>query len=149
MQRKSTKYVVVHHAATKRHMDVGVKEIRSWHLARGFSDVGYHYVIRRDGRLEQGRPVGNVGAHVARHNHHSIGICLVGGLADDGRTAEANYTPAQFATLETTLRNAAAAFPKAEIVGHRDLDSKKPECPTFNVKKWWAERQAAYFGAAE
>lgn len=149
MQRKSTRFIVVHHAATKKGQDVGVKEIRKWHLQRGFSDVGYHYVIRRDGTLETGRALGVAGAHVAGHNQHSIGICLVGGLADDGHSAEANYTPAQYATLEKTLRNATVAFPKAEVVGHRDLDRKKPECPAFDVKSWWAERQAKYYAANE
>jgi N-acetyl-anhydromuramyl-L-alanine amidase AmpD len=145
MQRKSTKFIVVHHAATKKGQDVGVKEIRRWHLDRGFTDVGYHYIIRRDGRLETGRAIGVAGAHVSGRNHNSIGICLVGGLSDDGKKAEFNYTEAQLATLEKTLRSATAAYPAAEVVGHRDLDPKKPECPAFDVKKWWADKQAAYF----
>lgn len=144
MQRKKTKYIVVHHAATKARMDVGVNEIRKWHKQQGWSDIGYHYVIRRDGTLEAGRPLDQAGAHVRGHNQHSIGICLVGGLSEDGKRADPNYTEAQLATLERTLRNATAAFPAAEIVGHRDLDSKKPDCPAFNVKSWWAKKQEAY-----
>lgn len=145
MRRSKTKYIVVHHAATRRRQDVGVKEIRQWHKAQGWSDIGYHYVIRRDGTLETGRPLDQAGAHVQGYNHNSIGICLVGGLADDGKTAEANYTEAQYATLEKTLRGATAAFPSAEVVGHRDLSKAKPSCPAFDVKTWWRKQQEAHF----
>lgn len=144
MRRAKTKYIVVHHSATKRSQDIGVKEIRQWHKAKGWSDIGYHYVIRRNGILETGRTLDQAGAHVQGHNHHSIGICLVGGLSDDGKDAEYNYTADQISTLIKILRNANAAFPSAEIVGHRDLDRKKPECPAFDVKTWWAEVQARY-----
>lgn len=56
-----------------------VAEIRRWHIARGFNDVGYHFVIRRDGEVEMGRTLETIGAHCKGHNTNSIGTCLVGG----------------------------------------------------------------------
>lgn len=130
--------IVVHCSATPQDMDVGAAEIRSWHLRRGWSDIGYHYVIRRDGALEPGRPVDRAGAHVKGHNARSIGVCLVGGNdADDRARAEFNFTRAQLATLERTLVGLLALYPDARVVGHRDLDPRKA-CPCFDVAAWWA-----------
>ena len=66
-------------------MDIGVKEIRKWHVDENkWSDIGYHDVIRRNGAIETGRPLEKPGAHAKGHNQNAIGICLVGGKADDG-----------------------------------------------------------------
>ena len=77
--------LVIHCAATKPNMDIGRDEIDSWHKARGWSGIGYHYVIRRDGRIESGRPVEQAGAHASGYNANSIGICLVGGINHNGK----------------------------------------------------------------
>ena len=53
-------------------------DIRQWHKQRGFADIGYHWVIWKDGRIEKGRNESLVGAHTVFHNHNSIGICLHG-----------------------------------------------------------------------
>ncbi|MDO5643861.1 MAG: N-acetylmuramoyl-L-alanine amidase [Paracoccus sp. (in: a-proteobacteria)] len=71
---------VHHYSATYPDQDIGVAEIREMHRKRGWRDVGYHYVIRRDGTIERGRPESKVGAHVAGHNATSIGICCIGGI---------------------------------------------------------------------
>lgn len=136
--RTITNYIVLHCAATPPKMDIGVKEITEWHLARGFNMVGYHFVIRRDGAREKGRDINAVGAHVIGHNHHSVGICLVGGVSADGKTAENNFTEAQWATLRLTLLELAEEFPDAKVVGHRDLDGGLKECPSFDVKSYWS-----------
>ncbi len=80
MKRESTDHIVVHCSATKPSQDVGASEIRQWYLDRGLSNIGYHLVIRRDGPVENGRPLSNVGAHVRGYNRVSIGICLSGGM---------------------------------------------------------------------
>ena len=71
--------VILHVSATR---DVGnyvdAELIRQWHLDRGWSDIGYHYVIKRDGTIENGRPTTKYGAHTLGQNRDSIGICLVG-----------------------------------------------------------------------
>lgn len=140
--------IIIHAAYTPPGQDIGVAEIRRWHVeGNGWSDIGYHYVIRRNGVVEEGRPLEQAGAHVAGHNHDSIGICLVGGeLAGAGpQTPDCNYTAAQWAALEALVGYFAKRFPDAVIRGHRDYDSSKA-CPCFDVEAWWAQRLQA--GAA-
>lgn len=132
--RKIT-HIILHCAATKPSMDIGAKEIERWHRNRGFFTIGYHFVIRRDGTWEVGRPLEQPGAHAVGHNKHSIGICIVGGLNEKGQP-EANYTEAQWNTLKelvTYLRN---LFPGVAVIGHRDVAAK--DCPCFNVQEWLA-----------
>jgi len=130
-------FLVVHCAATKAKMDVGVKEIKKWHLDRGWADIGYHYVIRRNGEIEKGRPDEVTGAHVAGHNKNSLGICLVGGIDDEGH-AEPNFTEEQFNTLESLLDELLVKYDLMEdsILGHRDFPGVGKACPSFNVRKW-------------
>ncbi len=140
--------IVVHCSATPPTLDVGVDWIRSVHRQKGYADVGYHHVVRRDGRREAGRAEQRIGAHVYGHNHNSIGVCLVGGV-DAGGKAEANFTPAQYVALEQLLRELKARYPDARICGHRDLspDTNRngkadrhewlKECPCFDVAAWW------------
>ena len=131
---QKVEYMVVQCAATRPSMDVGVKEIKRWHLQRGFFDVGYHYVIRRDGTVEKGRPDDQPGAHVSGFNSRSLGICMVGGVTEkDVNKAEDNFTEAQWASLKEVLTKLRGTFPKAAIVGHRDLARGKA-CPSFDVK---------------
>ena len=89
--RKKTDYLIIHCAATKPSMDIGVNEIRKWHLDRGWRDVGYHYMIRRNGEVELGRRNDDMGAHASGYNHNSIGVCLIGGMAE-ANSAENNFT---------------------------------------------------------
>lgn len=124
----------MHCSATPVEMDIGVEQIDVWHRKRGFNKVGYHYVIRRDGKLEQGRQVMEQGAHCYGKNDVSVGICLIGGI-DDRRLAQANYTEQQYAELYELLKCLTKIFPDAEVRGHCDFDDKKA-CPCFDVN-WW------------
>lgn len=133
--------IVIHTASTYPDMDIGADEIRAWHKARGWSDIGYHYVIRRDGSLEMGRDRdgdGNVleetGAHAYGHNVETIGICLVGGKAANGSAVE-NYTPGQWRTLKSLVFLLHEIYPEARIMGHYQLNPSKT-CPNFDVPKW-------------
>lgn len=132
-ERKETKHVIVHCAATKPSMDVGVREIRQWHKERGFLDIGYHFVIRRNGTIEDGRDVNQVGAHTVGQNDTSVGVCLVGGV-DDKLQPQANFTPQQMDTLRKLLGDLKVMFPQAVVKGHRDFAAKA--CPSFDVKRW-------------
>jgi len=146
--RRITK-IIIHCSATPPDMDVGVHEIRSWHTApspkgNGWADIGYHLVIRRDGLLEEGRPVARQGAHCAARsgNVASIGICMVGGVRRETRAgktvlvAEDNFTKAQWASLRNAVRVLLDAYPEIDtILGHRDLDPGKA-CPSFSVRDW-------------
>ncbi len=128
--------IIIHCAATRPSMDIGAKEIREWHTkGNGWADIGYHGVIRRDGALDSGRPVDQPGAHTTGHNANSIGICLVGGVAEDGKTPENNFTPEQWVTLRRVVTDLHQKFPSATIHGHNEFASKA--CPSFDVRKWW------------
>jgi len=134
--------IVIHCAYTRPDMDVGAAEIRRWHVdpppkGNGWADIGYHFVIRRDGTLEIGRPLARAGAHVTNHNANSIGICLVGGMRQDGRGAESNYTQKQWDALEGLVKDLVQRFPNARVLGHSDLANRA--CPVFDVAAWWAD----------
>ena len=76
--------IILHCSATPASMDIGAKEIRDWHVnGNHWRDIGYHWVIRRDGTVEKGRPEYQVGAHCLNHNANSIGVCMVGGTKKD------------------------------------------------------------------
>ena len=135
--RKKTDSIIIHCAATKKSMDIGYKEIREWHVDQnGWDDVGYHYIIRRNGKLEKARPEEYSGAHAPSHNSRSIGICLVGGMADDGGP-ENNFTLEQFLTLKDLVNMVMNKYSDiTEVLGHCDVQDNKPNCPGFDVNQW-------------
>lgn len=144
--------IIIHCAATYPKMDIGAEEIREWHTRdNGWSDIGYHFVIRRDGTVEAGRPVEQPGAHCKNHNARSIGVCLVGGLCG-GKVCEhemvtfasgqrgkpeANYTETQYAALKLLLARLTGEYATATVHGHQDFANKA--CPCFDVAAWWEE----------
>ena len=124
--------LVVHCSAVRPGQRSSVQDIDRWHRARGWKNgCGYHYVIRRDGSIETGRPLEMIGAHVVGHNAHSIGICYEGGLDAAGNAADTR-TPKQKQTLRRLLEQLHERFPKAIIVGHHDLNPMKA-CPCFDA----------------
>lgn len=125
--------IILHCSATPEGKDYTVAQIRQWHLDRGFSDVGYHYVIYRDGSIHKGRPLEKVGAHTTGQNAHSIGICLIGGCAADGKTPMDTRTEAQRTALITLVGELKASYPSATVHGHNEFANKA--CPSFNVQK--------------
>lgn len=133
--RTKTDYIVIHCAATPPQMDVDISTIAEWHKARGFKTVGYHFFIKRDGTRQKGREINAVGAHVVGFNHNSVGICMAGGMDRHAKTPENNFTDAQWATLYLTLKELHEEFPRAVIVGHRDLNAGKA-CPSFDVSEY-------------
>lgn len=136
--RLSTQYIIVHCAATKPDMDIGAREINDWHKQRGWRGIGYHYVIRRGGRIEAGRARNVIGAHAKGYNSKSVSVCLVGGLDDSGRGAN-NFKPTQMIVLEDLLRALKVKYPDAKIIGHRDVEKGKL-CPCFDVVSWCHDR---------
>mgnify|MGYP001148671095 CR=1 FL=1 len=132
--RRTIDLIVVHCSATPPSMDVGAAEIHRWHLDRGWRDIGYHAVVRRDGTVEAGRPLDQAGAHVRGHNKHSLGICLIGGVDQHGRP-EANFTGPQLRAAALWALARQSENPGAQIFGHRDLDPHKA-CPSFDVGPW-------------
>lgn len=136
-KRTSTDYLVVHCAATRPSQDIGAADIDRWHRAQGWACIGYHFVIRRDGTVEEGRELDVIGAHVSGHNTNSVGICLAGGVTEaDVTKAENNFTEAQLASLKKLLLDLRKKYPKAKIQGHRDFPGVKKACPSYDVKSW-------------
>jgi len=136
---KAVTRIVIHCSATKEDQNFTVEDIRRWHRQRGWLDVGYHYVITRDGTIEDGRPSDAPGAHARGFNHNSIGICLIGGV-DGSMKPEANYTHAQWESLEALVRDQLVLHPDATVLGHRDLPKVNKACPSFDVISWWQSR---------
>lgn len=151
-RRSTTSFVVIHCSATRPQLNIGRDVIREWHLAKGWADIGYHAVVKRNGLIEFGRPFDDIGAHVAGYNGTTLGVCLVGGLYADGREAEDDfdglYTVEQKHALRELLVVLKAAYPDAQIVGHRDLSPDKDgdgkiekhewlkSCPGFAAREW-------------
>ena len=137
------KRIVMHYSATYPDQDIGATQIDEWHRARGFARIGYHYVIRRDGLVQTGRPENVVGAHVRGHNTGSIGICVVGGLdrATGANVGVDNRTPAQIAAQIKLTRDILRRHPGAQVMGHRDLVAT--QCPAYDAAAWWASAQAS------
>jgi N-acetylmuramoyl-L-alanine amidase len=119
-------------------MDIGREEIDRWHKDRGWRGIGYHYVIRRNGMVEIGRPLDEKGAHVTGHNHHTLGICLVGGIDSDGEPEE-NFTAEQYQSLEVLLIALVMHYGNPDVRGHRDFQGVSKACPSFDVRTWWAD----------
>jgi N-acetylmuramoyl-L-alanine amidase len=124
-------------------MDIGAAEITAWHIARGWTSIGYNWVIRRNGVIEKGRDLDNdgdsfneVGAHALGFNSRSLGICLVGGRSDNNEP-EDNFTSEQMHALAYLLDAIEARVPGIEILGHRDLPGVTKACPCFDVRAWW------------
>ena len=126
--------IVVHCSATREGQDVSTETIRGWHVNdRGWSDIGYHYVIELDGRLVVGRDVSIAGAHTRGHNSDSIGICYVGGVESDGVTPKDTRTESQKLSLLNLITVLKSMYPDAIVYGHRDFSTKA--CPSFDAKK--------------
>ena len=133
VNKRTIKELIVHCSATPEGKDYSVDTIRQWHLQRGFSDIGYHYVIYRDGSIHIGRDESIIGAHCAGHNANSIGVCYIGGCASDGKTPKDTRTAEQKQSLVKLLKELKTKYPQASIHGHRDFSSKA--CPSFDATK--------------
>lgn len=131
---RTIKQIFLHCAATPEGKDFTVADIKKWHLERGFNDIGYHYVIYRDGTVHKGRDVSQIGAHATGWNSNSIGICYIGGLSTDGKTAKDTRTPAQKQALLNLVSELMNKYnlPIDAVYGHCEVANKA--CPSFNMK---------------
>lgn len=133
MNADSVKFLVLHCSATRCNQDYSVEQLRRDHKSRGFYDVGYHFYIRKDGTMTQHRFLLEVGAHARPFNRCSIGICYEGGLNEHAQPCDTR-TPEQTERIIDVLSRLHRLFPKAKIVGHRDLPGTTPkECPCLDA----------------
>lgn len=125
--------IIVHCSATPEGRRVTTEDIRRWHVqGNRWADIGYHWVVELDGTVCKGRPEELAGAHCLGHNSHSIGVCYVGGLAQDGKTPKDTRTAAQKEALLGLLKELKARYPGATVHGHREYANKA--CPCFDAK---------------
>ncbi len=127
--------ISIHCSATKEGQDFRVSDIRKWHLRRGWSDVGYHYVIRLDGTLERGRPLYKIPAAVRNRNAEMIAVCYVGGLDSNDLRPKDTRTQAQKRTMLKLVTSLKQKNPLASVKGHRDYPKVRKMCPCFNATK--------------
>lgn len=130
--------IIIHCTATAEGKDYTVDQIRKWHVqGNSWKDIGYHYVIYRDGSIHAGRPIDQIGAHTTNHNTGTIGVCYVGGCAADGKTPKDTRTPQQKAALVELVRSLKTVFGINKVSGHREYAAKA--CPSFDVQAWRRE----------
>ena len=134
--------IIVHCTASREGQAMTVEQIRQDHIKNNhWSDIGYQYVVYLDGTVHLGRDVDISGAHADGHNSHSIGVVYVGGVENRPGVAYKNLkakdtrTEAQKATLMALLMDLRKLYPKARIIGHRDVDRKGKACPSFDAKE--------------
>ena len=124
--------IIIHCSATRAGDDsVNAAVIDKWHKARGWSGIGYHFVILIDGTIETGRKINVRGAHTKGLNSESWGICYVGGVEQDGKTPKDTRTEKQKDSLAYLLYFLKLFAPEATIHGHRDFSHKA--CPSFDA----------------
>lgn len=122
--------IIIHCSATPEGRETSAEEIKSWHLERGFSDIGYHYIVQLDGSISYGRNIEKIGAHSRGQNKMSIGVCYIGGL-DECLDPKDTRTPQQKESLLILLKTLKKLHSKAVIYGHRDFSEKA--CPSFDA----------------
>lgn len=135
---KEVLYIVVHCSATRISQRLGVEDIDRIHRARGWTMIGYHWYVERDGEIREGRKEQYAGAHVRHYNEHAIGVCYEGGLDERGRPTDTR-TPEQKASLWYLLKDLKESYPQAKIVGHRDFPNVQKECPCFDAQTEYEE----------
>lgn len=137
--------VVAHWTATFLNQDIGAEEVHSWHTQRGFSGCGYHYIIRKDGRIQRGRPLERAGAHAKDngHNNYSIGLtfvagynCMSGDPDRDQKVGVGSINEQQFAAFDSFMRAFYKVWPGGQAFGHVDTDNKGKTDPGFDVEDY-------------
>lgn len=127
LDAKDIKFLIVHCSDTPDQEDIGALEIHKMHLGFGWEGIGYHKIIRRNGKIENGRPEYWIGAHVYGKNTQSLGVCLIG---------KNSFSKKQLDSLEKILRNWKKNYKNTIILGHKDAIPTKKTCPNFDIKSW-------------
>ena len=129
--------IILHCSATREGQDISTETIRGWHVnERGWSDIGYHFVVLLDGTVDKARPVERQGAHVRGKNKGSIGVCYIGGCDADMNPKDTR-NEAQKKSLEELITYLMESYDDATLHGHNEFSSKA--CPSFNVQEVYKE----------
>ncbi len=131
LEIKQINYLVIHCSDTPDNVNLKAIDIHKMHLDFGWDGIGYHKVIDREGKIEEGRPDYWVGAHTKGLNSQSLGVCLIG---------KTNFTEEQFLSLESVLKKWKKKYPNAKIKGHCEVIETHKTCPNFDVQEWCQQR---------
>jgi len=126
--------IIIHCSATPEGRDIDAATIKDWHVnGNGWSDIGYHYVIKLNGEIESGRPLDVTGAHVKGHNKDSIGICYIGGADEDMNPKDTMLDCQEEAMRELIFSLRMVWDKELTLHGHNEYASKA--CPSFKVSQ--------------
>jgi N-acetylmuramoyl-L-alanine amidase len=134
-KRKDTSYVIIHSSNTTPVQILDVKDLDTEHRKKGLLSCAYHYVIKRDGTVQEGRDILLSGVHIEGNpditNKNSIGVCLIGGKSLKNGTPDCNYTFKQYTSLVSLIKELKDKY-TVSVLGHRDVE-KSTLCPNFDV----------------
>ena len=125
--------IILHCTATPEGRHTTVEDIRLWHKAQGWSDIGYHYVVYLDGSIHTGRPIEVAGAHTKGLNKNSIGVVYIGGIDAMNFKPKDTRTEKQKESLDCLLNELLGTYKGATLHGHNEFAAKA--CPSFDVQK--------------
>lgn len=125
--------IILHCSATEEGKDFRAVDVKKWHLQRGFSDIGYHYIIDINGMIESGRDLSVIGAHCKGYNSDSIGICYIGGL-DRLKKPKDTRTEYQKLSLRNLIKELRVTFGNIPVYGHNYFDKGKA-CPCISKEE--------------
>ena len=131
LKPNKVKFIIVHCSDTTCTRINNASHIHAMHLDFGWDGIGYHKVIGRNGKIENGRPEYWIGAHAYGFNDKSLGVCLIG---------KSNFTKIQFESLYRVLKDWKLQYQNVDIIGHRDTENTQKTCPNFDVRSWCKER---------
>ena len=130
LKPENINYLIIHCSDTGNNNNIDASIIHKMHINFGWEGIGYHKVILRSGKIENGRPEFWIGAHVKGKNKNSLGVCLIG---------TDKFTNEQFLSLKKVFLKWKKKYPNAQIIGHRDAVKTSKTCPNFNVRQWCNE----------
>ena len=137
IKRKETKYIIIHCSNSTPSEDLNVCELNKLHRQKGFLNIRYHLIIKRDGIIEAGRDIDEVGSHTEDFDDQSVSICLIGGVeTDKDNEPRLNYTARQWETLKSIVKSMCTLYPDAKVIGFNDVDTHKVS-PYFDVQEWF------------
>ena len=131
LESSNIKLLVVHCSDTDNNKELTALDIHKMHLSFGWDGIGYHKIICRSGRIENGRPEYWIGAHVKGKNKISLGVCLIG---------RDNFTKEQLISLEIVLKSWKCLYPWSKIIGHCNTGKTNKTCPNFDVEAWCKDK---------
>lgn len=124
--------IIIHCSDTVEGKNISITDIEKWHKKRGFTKIGYHFVIYLNGEVKQGRNIKEIGAHCKRHNSRSIGICYIGGRDKKGNPKDTR-TEEQKDSIRKLIKELQMKYTGIKkVVGHREYNSGKM-CPCYDV----------------